>query len=241
MINVDGGEYFPFPYSLESLPETLSKGLIAVGLLATLSVVTSFVLVCFIVYRIFAWRMHYHTFIGYNQYVILVLNLLLADLQQSAAFLFSFHWIGQGRILAPSVPCTAQAWLLHSGDVSSGFFVLLIALHTYYTAVQGGRIGHRWFMAAIIFTWIFTYFLTAIGLVHGDQYFVRAGAWCWVSEAYEPARLALHYIWVFIVQVSSYNYQLLSHQFLMTMTVRNRPDLHRDLLQTTPKDQEPLR
>lgn len=202
LVEVDGHPYFPHPYSLDPLPDTLSKGLIAVGLLATLSFVTSFVLVGFILYRIFAWRLHYHTFIGYNQYVILVLNLLLADLQQSAAFLISFHWIRENSILAPSGPCTAQAWLLHSGDVSSGFFVLAIAMHTFYTAVQGGRIGHRSFVAAIIATWLFAYFLTAIGLVHGDKYFVRAGAWCWVSEAYESERLGLHYIWVFIVQVS---------------------------------------
>lgn len=202
LIEINGHEYFPYPYSLDPLPAVLSKGLIGVGLLATLSVVSSFILICFIVYRIFAWRWHYHTFIGYNQYVILVLNLLLADLQQSAAFLISFHWIRENSIVAPSGPCTAQAWLLHSGDVSSGFFVLAIAIHTFCTAVQGGRISHRVFVGAIIATWIFSYFLTAIGLVHGDKYFVRAGAWCWVSEAYEPARLALHYIWVFIVQVS---------------------------------------
>lgn len=202
LVEVDGHRYFPHPYSLDPLPDTLSRGLIAVGLLAALSVLSSFVLICFILYRIFAWRLHYHTFIGYNQYVILVLNLLLADLQQSAALLISFHWIRKGSILAPSGPCTAQAWLLHSGDVSSGFFVLAIAVHTYYTAVHGGRIGHRFFVWTVVGTWIFSYFLTAIGLVHGDKYFVRAGAWCWVSEAYEPERLALHYIWVFLVQVS---------------------------------------
>lgn len=201
LVEINGRHYFPHPYSLDPLSRTLSTGLIGVGLLAALSVVTSFILICFILYRIFAWRFHYHTFIGYNQYVVLVLNLLLADLQQSAAFLISFHWIQEGGILAPSGPCTAQAWLLHSGDVSSGFFVLAIALHTFYTAVQGKRIEHQSFIAAIVFTWLFSYFLTAIGLVHGDKYFVRAGAWCWVSQAYETERLALHYIWIFLVQV----------------------------------------
>jgi hypothetical protein len=89
--------------------------------------------------------MHYRTFLGYNQYVLLVLNLLIADLQQSSAFLISWNWIRVDAILAPSAPCFAQAWLLHSGDVSSGFFVLAIAVHTFITAVYGKRIGHKTF------------------------------------------------------------------------------------------------
>jgi len=204
MVVIDGASYYPHPYSLDPLPQTLAKGLIAVGFLATLSVVASVSLIGFILYRMATWRLHYRTFIGYNQYVILVLNLLIADLQQSAAMMISFHWIRKGSILAPSGPCFGQAWLLHSGDVSSGFFVLAIALHTFYTAVQGKRIGHWPFAIAIFCIWTFSYFLTGIGIgMHGTKYFVRAGAWCWVSEAYEGDRLAFHYIWVFIVQVRS--------------------------------------
>lgn len=163
-MEVDGKLYFPEPYSLDPLPDTLHHGLIPVGLLALLSVGATLTLIAFIVYRIATWRLHYRTFIGYNQYVLLVLNLLIADAQQSAAFLISFHWIRYGMILAPSAPCFAQAWLLHSGDVSSGLFVLAIALHTFYTAVQGKRIGHKTFAVCVGCTWIFSYFLTALGV-----------------------------------------------------------------------------
>ena len=163
-IEVDGGSYFPEPYSLNPLPDVLQHGLVAVGLLATLSVISTLALISFICYRLATWRLHYRTFLGYNQYVLLVLNLLIADLQQSAAFLISFHWIRYGRILAPSAPCYAQAWLLHSGDVSSGFFVLAIAVHTFYTAVQGQRIGHKTFFGLVALAWILAYFLTGLGL-----------------------------------------------------------------------------
>ena len=115
-----------------------------------LSVGASLTLVSFIVYRLITWKLHYRTFIGYNQYVLLVLNLLIADLQQSSAFLISWNWIRVDAILAPSAPCFAQAWLLHSGDVSSGFFVLAIALHTFITAVYGKRIGHKTFGVAVV-------------------------------------------------------------------------------------------
>ncbi|KAK5164247.1 uncharacterized protein LTR77_009941 [Saxophila tyrrhenica] len=198
---VDGTPYFPEPYSLNPLPDDLQTGLIPVGVLALLSVLSTLVLITFIIFRMATWKLHYRTFLGYNQYVILVLNLLIADLQQSSAFLISFHWIRTGMILAPSSPCFAQAWLLHSGDVSSGFFVLAIALHTFYTAVHGKRVGQKTFATTVFCIWLFSYFLTGLGVgLHGEKYFVRAGAWCWVSEAYESDRLALHYIWVFLVQ-----------------------------------------
>lgn len=165
---IDGGRYFPSPYSETALPTTLQHGLIPVGILALLSVAATLVLISFICFRLATWKMHYRTFLGYNQYVILVLNLLIADLQQSSAFLISFHWIRKRMILAPSSPCFAQAWLLHSGDVSSGFFVLAIAVHTFYTAVHGKRVGHKTFAVIVVLIWVFSYFLTGLGVgLHG--------------------------------------------------------------------------
>lgn len=170
--------YWPSPYSLDPIPIDLQRGLIPVGILASLSVLATFTLIIFISYRLATWKMHHSSFLGYNQYVLLVLNLLIADLQQSAAFLFSFHWLRLGRIMAPTVPCFGQAWLLHSGDISSGFFVLAIAVHTFLSAVRGKRIGHKTFAAWIAFIWAFTYFLTGIGLpFHGLVVTVSRGSW----------------------------------------------------------------
>lgn len=163
-IEVNGHFYFREPYSQAPLPDDLRVGLIPLAVLAMLSVGASMTLISFIVYRLVTWRMHYRTFIGYNQYVLLVLNLLIADMQQSSAFLISWHWIRFNAILAPSAPCFAQAWLLHSGDVSSGFFVFAIAVHTFITAIYGIRIGHKTFMAGIVCIWVFAYFLTALGV-----------------------------------------------------------------------------
>jgi hypothetical protein len=104
-INVAGSEYFPPPYSALNLPPGLRYGLVPVGLLATLSLAATSALILFILSRFVSWRQHYKTFIGYNQYVVLVLNLLLADFQQSAALVLSFHWIREDYILAPHPVC----------------------------------------------------------------------------------------------------------------------------------------
>lgn len=136
-----------------------------------------------------------------NQYVVLIMNLLIADLQQGLSFLISFYWVDINAILAPTRACFAQGWLLQIGDVSSGFFVCFIAFHTFYCAVKGQRFSTTAFYLLIIATWVFSLVLTALGpLMYRDKYFVRAGAWCWASSNYERERLALHYIWVFMVQ-----------------------------------------
>ncbi|KAK3068196.1 hypothetical protein LTR53_014441 [Teratosphaeriaceae sp. CCFEE 6253] len=200
-MHIDGHTYFPAPYSAAPLPASLHRGLVPIGLLALLSVVSTLTLICFIAYRFATWRLHYRTFLGYNQYVVLVLNLLLADLQQSSGFLISWHWFRTDRILAPSSACFAQGWLIHSGDVASGLFVLAIAAHTFYTAVYGRRVGNRGFAACVVGLWGFAYLLTGTGVgMHGDKYFVRAGAWCWVSSSFEKDRLFFHYLWIFMIE-----------------------------------------
>lgn len=181
------------------MPQGLNTGLIIVGACGLVSFLATLSLISFVAYRFITWRDHYTTFIGYNQYVLLFLNLVFADLCQAAAFLVSFYWIAKDAILAPTVACQAQGFLLHFGDVASAFFVLAIAIHTYWTAVMSRRVPYRVFGCILVFLWLGVIFLTVLGLaIHQDTYFVRAGAWCWISSDYEPERLGLHYFWLFL-------------------------------------------
>jgi hypothetical protein len=192
-------EYFKPPHSVSPLPEGLHVGLYVVGAFGLLSFLATLSLLSFVAYRFCTWRDHYKTFIGYNQYVLLFLNLVLADLMQAASFLISFYWIAIDGILAPTPACQGQGFLLHLGDVASAFFVLAIALHTYYTVVLSRRIPYRIFGGMVIMVWLIVIFLTVLGVaIHKDTYFVRAGAWCWISSDYEPERLGLHYFWLFL-------------------------------------------
>lgn len=191
--------YFPPPHSITPLTSSLSIGLIVIGICGLVSFLATLSLLSFIFYRFATWRDHYKTFIGYNQYVLLFLNLVLADLFQAASFLVSFYWIAKDAILAPTPGCSAQGFFLHLGDVSSAFFVLAIAIHTYWTAVMSRRVPYRIFTCIILIIWAAAIFLTVIGLaIHPHDYFVRAGSWCWISSDYEPERLGLHYFWLFL-------------------------------------------
>lgn len=81
---------------------------------------------------------------------------------------------------------------------------MAIAFHTFYTAVKGRRIGHVGFITSVVSVWTFALILSIIGPIqYKDKYFVRAGAWCWAGEQYQTDRLALHYFWVFTVQLGT--------------------------------------
>jgi hypothetical protein len=170
--------YFPFPYSMDPMSATFKAGLIPVGLFAMLSLISVSALIGFITWRLISWRKHYKQYVGYNQYVILIYMLLLADLQQAIAFAISFHWLSLGKILAPTPACFLQAWFLHIGDVASGFFVLTIAIHTWMGVIRGYRMPYRWFVVSIVAIWMAALLLTLVGpAMHGNRFFARAGGW----------------------------------------------------------------
>ncbi|KAF2691736.1 hypothetical protein K458DRAFT_4852 [Lentithecium fluviatile CBS 122367] len=193
--------YFPYPNSMDPMTPTFKAGLIPVALFAMMSLISVSALIGFITWRLISWRRHYKQYVGYNQYVILIYMLLIADLQQAVAFSISFHWLRLGKILAPTPACFIQAWFVHIGDVASGFFVLAIAVHTWLGVMKGYRMPYRWFVTAILLIWLAALVLTFVGpAMHGNRFFARAGGWCWVSVDYQPERLWLHYLWIFIVE-----------------------------------------
>lgn len=196
-----GTQYFPYPNSLDPLTPTFQTGLIPITILAIMSLLSVTALLAFITHRLISWRSHYREYVGYNQYVILIYNLLLADLQQSIAFSISIHWLRIGKILAPTASCFIQGWFLNIGDVASGFFVLAIAVHTWLGVVKGYKMPYKWFVTSILLIWLAALVLTVIGpAMHQDRFYTRAGGWCWISTDFSAERLWLHYLWIFIVE-----------------------------------------
>lgn len=193
--------YFDAPHSMDPLTPLYRAGLIPLAICATMSLISVTALLGFITQRMISWRRHYRQYVGYNQYVILIYNLLIADLQQSIAFSISFHWLRINKIVAPTGACFLQAWFLQIGDVASGFFVLAIAIHTWLGVVKGYKMPYRWFVVSILSIWLFSLILTLLGpAMYQERYFARAAAWCWVSREYQNERLWLHYLWIFIVE-----------------------------------------
>lgn len=170
--------YYEAPNSLLNMDSQTYGGLIAIGCLATVSVIFTSGLLSFITWRMISWKSHYTSFIGHNQPIVLIYQLILADLFQSLGFLISFHWAASREISGPNGECFAQGWLIQLGDVASAFFVLAIAVHTTYQVIFSRSVSYRVFVSSILGVWMFAVLLTSLAPIIGGRYiFLRAGVW----------------------------------------------------------------
>ncbi|KAM7202553.1 G protein-coupled glucose receptor regulating Gpa2 domain containing protein [Naviculisporaceae sp. PSN 640] len=139
-----------------------------------------------------------------NQFLILIYNLLFADIQQAMAFLLNITWISNNSLDIKNAACWAQGWFISTGDLASSVFITAIAVHTYLGVVKNYRLPTWIFYSAIACCWSFTYGLGILGVIITDNgsrvggLYVRAGAWCWINSAFQDLRLYLHYLWIFI-------------------------------------------
>lgn len=164
--------------NLDPLPEGIRNGMIAMGTFGLVSAVSTSTLMGFIIHRMVCWRKYYYTPFATNQVFVLICNLLLADFHQAISFVISFHWIARNKLVGPSAVCFTQGWLIQIGNVSSGLWVLAIAIHTLINVVAKRTFPHRTFVTAVILVWAFSLAITAIGpIMSQDSFFVPTGAW----------------------------------------------------------------
>ena len=153
-----------------------------IGLCSWLSTVS---LLCFLTYRFLFWQRYYKHPLARNQYVVLIYNLLLADLQQATAFMISYHWIDKGMVQAPSAACVLQGWWIQTADPGSGLFVLAIAAHTGAVVLRGRQLEFRNFVMCIVALWCFILLLGFIPVgLYGPRTFVISESG-WVSSFYQ--------------------------------------------------------
>jgi hypothetical protein len=77
-----------------------------------------------------------------NQFLILLYNLFLADIHQSAAFLICSVWLGKDGIFIDTPACFVQGFLISIGGMASCCFITLIAAHI-YICLSSRAISHR--------------------------------------------------------------------------------------------------
>ncbi|KAF2757291.1 hypothetical protein EJ05DRAFT_500834 [Pseudovirgaria hyperparasitica] len=188
----------PDQTSLSPLPDGHFKGLIAVTFFGFLSFASSFGLLVLLSYRLISWM---RAGKGSNQFAILIFNLILADVQQSLAFLLNAEWLAGNAINVTSNSCWAQGWFISTGDLSSGVFCLAIGLHTFSTVILNYRLPMPYFLSTVLICWVFVYVASVIPVImYPHDIYVRAGAWCWINSSYGDLRLWTHYFFIFIAE-----------------------------------------
>lgn len=59
-------------------------------------------------------------------------------------------------------------------------------MQTFVLVVFGIKINHNAFVVGVLGIWVFALALSIAGpLKYHHDYFVRAGAWCWINEKYD--------------------------------------------------------
>ncbi|KAI1814158.1 hypothetical protein GGS20DRAFT_430701 [Poronia punctata] len=145
-----------------------------------------------------------------NQFIVLIVNLLIADLHQATAFALSTSWLVRDGIMVETGTCFAQGLFVSVGDLASSCFMSAIAIHTFYSIVYGYRPPHKRLHIYIGLIWAFVYLISLLpvaGTLNGASmggFYVRAGAWCWINGSYGNIRLLTHYIFIFIAIILSW-------------------------------------
>jgi hypothetical protein len=161
--------------TLSPLTPELNHGLIPVTLFGILSFCAALTLFLLLSYRIIKWnRKSKHV----NQFIVLIWNLLLADIQQSMAFLLNIKWLVEDQIHVGTTTCWAQGWFVSTGDLASGIWSFAIGLHTFAAVIFGYRLSNTKFTLVVVFIWAFVYTMAVTGIaMHSSDFYVRAVAW----------------------------------------------------------------
>ncbi|KAF2489032.1 integral membrane protein-like protein [Lophium mytilinum] len=184
--------------SLDPIPHHIRLWLKAVSALGFLSFFASLSLFSILLYRVVRWHIKAKRS---SQFVILILNLVFADIQQSIAFLLNTEWLRLNKIAVGTRICWAQGWFVSTGDLASGVMCFAIGIHTLASVILNYRLSTRYFIATIVFLWAFVYTMALIGVgLHPYDLYVRAGAWCWVHHDFTLVRLWTHYFWIFVFE-----------------------------------------
>ena len=162
--------------TLRPLPPDLRTGLIVTTTFGFISFFSSIALFLLLTYRILRWRQKHQRFP--NQFLFLIFNLALADIQQSLAFLLNASWLSRDGVFAGGRTCFAQGWFVSTGDLASGVWCLAIGMHTFADLILNFRLSTGRFVAVVACLWGFVYGCAIIGVaMHPTDYYVRAGAW----------------------------------------------------------------
>jgi hypothetical protein len=164
--------------SLYPLPPVLFHGLTAVTVLGFVSFVASCTLFLLLAIRMIRWRRKAPADQPMNQFVVLIFNLLFADIQQSTAFLLNIKWLLDNKLTVGTATCWAQGYFVSNGDVASGLWCTAIGIHTFASVLFNYRLKPAVFYTVIVLIWVFVYSCSTIAIaLHPHDLYVRAGAW----------------------------------------------------------------
>ncbi|MBW0497289.1 hypothetical protein O181_037004 [Austropuccinia psidii MF-1] len=168
-----------------------------------------------------SWARHRLSFIK-TPFGIMFMNLVFADFIQAFGFGMNYVWVSRTDVKCHDQNCaslcTMQGLLIQLGDVASAFSNLMIAIQTFVILTFSWHLPNWITWASLALIWVPVLVLglappTIKGNWTGDQpFYTWSGDWCWINQQFQPLRLFLHYLWIFISAFASI--ALYGHLFL---------------------------
>ena len=115
---------------------------------------------------------------NYNQFILLIYNLVFADMQQSIAFALTSRWLHVDKVQGGTAFCFAEGWLVSVGDLANSVWIFAIAIHTFLAVIEDYKVSFSTFITITSLLWVFIYGLAIVGVaIHPHDIYARAGAW----------------------------------------------------------------
>lgn len=160
------------------IPLDLIRAMFALILLSYTSVLATGGIIVLIIYRIPNGILRTQRRSSMHSATLLIIfQILLADFIQSLGFFMSVHWLADMAIYGDDPLCSIQGFTINLGDMASAFFVLFMAVQTYFHLVRERTIPQIWVYVTIIFVWAISLILSSLGPVLRKGYFEPTGAW----------------------------------------------------------------
>ncbi|KAI0246387.1 hypothetical protein BJV78DRAFT_1286463 [Lactifluus subvellereus] len=134
---------------------------------------------------------------------IYMLSLFLFDILQALGGILDVRWAHIGIVTLGSY-CTAQGILRQTGELGVALITLILAVHTFVTALWRVGIQARGFAFGLVgLACVFTALWVGLGNGLHKNYEAPTPFWCWISPHYGPERLAGEYLWLWLALFAS--------------------------------------
>ncbi|KAF7984260.1 hypothetical protein HWV62_16100 [Athelia sp. TMB] len=138
----------------------------------------------------------------------LFVSLLCCDLLQTLGSIMSAKWT-QAMLVYVGNFCTTQGAIKQIADVGTAIFAFVIAAHTFWLLFLRWQISNRALGLILLLAWCSLGAIVVSGPARFDKttrgpFYGISGYWCWITDPYDPERLTLDYIFMFLSAFSSF-------------------------------------
>lgn len=126
--------------------------------------------------------------------LLLIYNLILADMVLSAAYIHDGVWLSMDGIIVPSLTCSSQGWIISMGCLATSGFLLIISIFSYLGIIRGYKATSRDVTIACSTLWLLSILTASVGsiFVRDQTYYGRETNWVSSPPSKIDPRSCLH-------------------------------------------------